>query len=134
MPKSKEYSEDFRHLIIQHHLLGKSLGEIAEIVRISKSTVQYIVDKYKKTKTIKTKLGRGRKRKISHTVDQIIINKIIKTISFRIIISALSNKENKNCILFKIVRINFAYKTCFFFQRFNSYSTPARPMTLVFIV
>jgi DNA-directed RNA polymerase specialized sigma24 family protein len=46
MPKSKEYSEDFRHLIIQHHLLGKSLGEIAEIVRISKSTVQYIVDKY----------------------------------------------------------------------------------------
>ncbi|CAF3421314.1 unnamed protein product [Rotaria sp. Silwood2] len=76
MPKSKEYSEDFRQLIIQHHLLGKSLHEIAEIVRTVKSTVQSTVNKYKKMKTVKTIADRGRKRKTTHTVDQVIINKI----------------------------------------------------------
>lgn len=76
MPKTKEYSEDFRQLVIQHHLLGKSLREIAEIVRTAKSTVQSIVNKYKQMKTVKTIPGRGRKRKTTHTVDQVIINKI----------------------------------------------------------
>jgi transposase len=48
MTKTKEYSDDFRQLIIQHHLLGKSLCEIAEIVQTAKATVQSIVNKYKR--------------------------------------------------------------------------------------
>jgi transposase len=71
MTKTKEYSDDFRQLIIQYHLLGKSLCEIAEIVRTAKATVQSIVNKYKKMKTIKTIPDCGRKRKITHTVSRI---------------------------------------------------------------
>ncbi|CAF2146558.1 unnamed protein product [Rotaria magnacalcarata] len=76
MSKSKEYSEDFRQLIIQHHLMGKSLCEIAEIARIAKSTVHSIVNIYQITTTVKTIPGRGRKIKTTHIIDQVIINKI----------------------------------------------------------
>ena len=51
-PKKKEHNNDFRTLIIRHYRNGDSLSEIAAKTLLSRSTIQYMVDKYKSTKCI----------------------------------------------------------------------------------
>ena len=43
--KKKEHSNDLRTLIIRHYQNGDSLSEIAAKTLLSRSTVQYMVDK-----------------------------------------------------------------------------------------
>ena len=66
-PKKREHSNGLRTLIIQHYQHGDSLSEIAPKTSLSRSTVQYMVDKYKSTKCIGNLFGRGRKRKTRAT-------------------------------------------------------------------
>jgi transposase len=52
VPRKKEHSNDLRTLVIRHYQNGDSLREIAAKTLLPRSTVQYMVDKYKSTKCI----------------------------------------------------------------------------------
>lgn len=75
-PIRKERSSDLRLLVIQHFKNGNSYAEIAKKTLIPRSTVQSIVNRYKKTKCVLNMKGRGRKRKTTAAVDRIIQRKI----------------------------------------------------------
>ena len=75
-PKKREHSNDLRTLIIRHYQNGDSLSEIAAKTLLSRSTVQYMVDKYKSTKSIDHLYGYGRKRKTRATSDRLIQRKL----------------------------------------------------------
>ena len=75
-PRRKEHSMDLRLLAIQHFENGDSYAEIAKKALMPRSSVQYIVEKYKKTKCVLNMKGRGRKRKTTTAVDRIIQRKI----------------------------------------------------------
>jgi len=49
-------------IIIGHHKDGLSYKKIAELEDVSRSTVEAVVQEYKKTGTVSTKIGCGRKR------------------------------------------------------------------------
>ena len=67
-PKKKEHAFDMRETIIKHYLNGDS-------ERTPRSSINSIITKYKKTKSIGNILGRGRKCKTSANVDRIIPHK-----------------------------------------------------------
>lgn len=48
MNKRKETTSDFRKIVIKFHKEGKSLSEIAKSTAKSKSTIQHIVNSFKK--------------------------------------------------------------------------------------
>jgi transposase len=75
-PKKKEYSVDLRQTVIKHFLNGDSEHEIAQKVIIPRTSVHYIIDKYKKTKCIRNIIGRGRKRKTTIQLDRVIQRKV----------------------------------------------------------
>ena len=58
-PKKKEHTNDLRTLVIQHYQNGDSLGEIAAKTLLSRSTAQYMVDKYKSTAIYLDVLSKG---------------------------------------------------------------------------
>lgn len=72
----KEYSHDLRETVIKHFLNGDSEREIATKVLIPRSSVNYIIKKYKSTKCIGTLTGRGRKRKTTIHTDRLIQRKL----------------------------------------------------------
>lgn len=75
-PKKNEHSNDLRTLVVKHYLNGDSQREIAKKVLLSRSTVQSIIKKFKKTKCIGNLFGRGRKRKTTSTTDRLIQRKL----------------------------------------------------------
>ena len=62
--------------VIKHYSNGDSKHQIATKMLISRSSINSVTSKYKKTKCIGDILGRGRKRKTSANVDRIIQRKI----------------------------------------------------------
>ena len=62
-PEGKEYSVDLRQTVIKHNLNSHSEREIAQKLIIPRTSVHYIIDKYKKTKCVQNIIGRGRKCK-----------------------------------------------------------------------
>ena len=75
--KFKEYSKDLSNPIIKHFLSGFSDRNIAHKVLISRTSIRYIIFKYKSTKCIRNIIGCGRKRKITAHVDRSIRRKIM---------------------------------------------------------
>ena len=76
-PEKKEHSNDLRIRGIRHYQNGDSLSEIAaETLLLSRSIVQYRVDKYKSTKYIGHIFERNRKRKTRVTTDRLIQRKL----------------------------------------------------------
>ncbi|CAF1185651.1 unnamed protein product [Rotaria magnacalcarata] len=75
--KYKEYSNDLRELAIKHFQSGVSERNIAQKVLIPRTSVHYIISKYKSTKCIGNIIGRGRKRKTTVHVDRCIRRKIM---------------------------------------------------------
>ena len=69
-PKKKEHSNDLRTLVIRHYQNGDSLSGIAAKTLLSRSTVQYMVDKYKSTKRIGRLFGRARKRETDRLIQR----------------------------------------------------------------
>ena len=70
VPKKREYSNILRTLVIRHDLNAGSLSEITATTLVSRSTVQYMVDKYKSTKRIGHLFGcASSKRKTRVTTD-----------------------------------------------------------------
>lgn len=74
--KKKEYSNDLREVVIKHYLNGDSEREIALKVLIPRTSVHYMITKYKSTKCIGNIISRGRKRKTETHVDRTIQRKI----------------------------------------------------------
>ena len=70
-PKKKEHSNDLRTLVIRHYRNSDALSEIAAKTLLSRSTLQYTVDKYKSTKCIGNLFGHGRKRKTRTTANHV---------------------------------------------------------------
>ena len=66
--KKKEYSNDLREVGIKHFLNGDSEREIACKVLIPRSSVNYMITKYKSMKCIGNMIERGRKQKQQFTL------------------------------------------------------------------
>ncbi|GFX99579.1 paired domain-containing protein [Trichonephila clavipes] len=58
-PKTKEFSLDMRKHITELHKEGKSFREIGNILKLSFTTVGYIVKKYLETGSVENKLKPG---------------------------------------------------------------------------
>ena len=76
--RKKEYSNDLREVVIKHFLNGDSEREIACKVLIPRSSVNYMITKYK---CIGNMIGRGRKRKTTIHTDRITQNRSSKIIN-----------------------------------------------------
>ena len=75
-PKKKEYTNDLRTLVIRHYQNGDLLSEIVAKTLLSRTTVQYMVDKYKSTTCIGHLFGCAGKRKTRATTDRLIQRKL----------------------------------------------------------
>ena len=75
-PKKKEHDNDLRNLVIQHYKNGDSQREIAVKTLLPRTTVQYMIEKFKSTKCIGNLFGRGRKRKTTAATDRLIQRKL----------------------------------------------------------
>ena len=75
-PKKKEYSHGLRETVVKYFLNGDSEREISQKLLIPRTSIHYIIDKYKSTKSIANKIGRGPKRRTTVHVDRIIQRKI----------------------------------------------------------
>ena len=75
-PKKKEYPVDRRQTVIKHVLNGHLEHEIAPKLLTPRTSVHYMIDKYKKTKCAQNIIGRGRKRKTTVYLDRAIQRKI----------------------------------------------------------
>ena len=75
-PKTKEYPVDLRRTVIKHVLNGDSEHEIARKLIIPRTSVHYIIDKYKKTKCVQNIIGQGRKCKTAVYLHRAIQRKI----------------------------------------------------------
>ena len=71
-PKKKGHSNDLCTVVIRHYQNGDSLSEIAAKTLLSRSTVQYVVDKYKSAKCIGHLFGRASNRKTRRTTYRFI--------------------------------------------------------------
>jgi transposase len=65
MAKTKELREDLRMRIVTEHKNGKGYKTISKQFLVPVATVQSIIRKYRKVKTVKTLVGRGCKPKVS---------------------------------------------------------------------
>ena len=74
--KTKEHSDDMRETVIKHYLNGLTEREIVTHVLIPRTSIHYIIAKYKSTKCIGNIIGRGRKRKTTVHTDRLIQRKI----------------------------------------------------------
>ena len=94
--KFKKYSNDLRNLVIKRFLSGFSDRDITRKVLIPRTSIRYIISKYKFTKYIRNMIDRGRKRTITAHVDRSIRRKIManRLISSTRIIAELQSELN----------------------------------------
>ena len=74
--KRKEYSIDLRKRVIFDRENGLSIRKVAKMLKIPPSSIQYIWEKYLKTKSVANNGVRGRKRSTTPRVDRCIVGKI----------------------------------------------------------
>ena len=55
--KKKEYLIDLRQTVIKHYVNGDSEHEIARKLIVPRTSVHYIIDKYKKIKYVQNIIG-----------------------------------------------------------------------------
>lgn len=65
-----------RKLIVDMRNEGKSLSEIAGVIKRPRSSVQYVLQNFKKTNSLETAPGRGRKAKLTDRHHRIILREI----------------------------------------------------------
>ena len=76
VPKKKEYPVDSTTNCHKILLNGDSEREIAQKLIVPRTSVHYIIDKYKKTKCVHDIIDRGRKRKTTGYLHRAIQRKI----------------------------------------------------------
>lgn len=72
----KQTTVEVRQLAIDHHKNSKSLGEIAKIINRSRSTVQYIISRYKKENRVGNKVKISPKKKLTEYDERWILRKV----------------------------------------------------------
>lgn len=73
---NKELSIDTRKIIIKLYCEGKSMREIGEVIGRSKSTVQYVIEHYANSGTLKSNPRTGRPKKLNETTKRFIVLKV----------------------------------------------------------
>ena len=73
MPKTKEISLELRKKIVEAHDKGEGYTAISKRFTVSRTAVRCIIVKYKETKSVRNIPGRGRKLKISRTLERKIV-------------------------------------------------------------
>lgn len=77
--RRKEHSSEIRRLIVTLFQEGSnSYGNIAKQLKLPKSTVQSIIEKYQKIESVSNIPGRGRKRATTEREDRIIGRKMLQ--------------------------------------------------------
>lgn len=74
--KNKQIPLANKQIIIDLRNEGKSLGEIAKIVKRPRSSIQYVLEQFKKTKTIANKPRSGRPKKIDSRTEKRLIRSV----------------------------------------------------------
>ncbi|GBN74525.1 hypothetical protein AVEN_245289-1 [Araneus ventricosus] len=74
----KETTISIRKLNIFHHNSGKSVRNIAKLVNLSHSTVQYVIKRFKEENRIENKVRKGRQAKLTKRDQRFIIRKFVK--------------------------------------------------------
>ncbi|XP_041467369.1 uncharacterized protein LOC121417701 [Lytechinus variegatus] len=72
MAKTCEVPRALRERVVKFHKDGVSVRKIARRLDMKHTTVQYIIQKFKKTGSVENKKGRGRKRATSSRTDRYI--------------------------------------------------------------
>ena len=75
MVKVRELSQVEKERVISYHQDGFTLRKIGEKLKMPFATVQYIVNKWKKTGSIRNRSGRGRVAKTTYKQDRAILRK-----------------------------------------------------------
>ena len=78
MLKSKEISLDLRKRIIDAHKAGEGYTKLSKHFQVSRTGVRSIIQKFKDSHTVQNKPGRGRKRKISKTLERKLVRDVSK--------------------------------------------------------
>ncbi|GFQ67823.1 uncharacterized protein TNCT_634401 [Trichonephila clavata] len=78
MSSRRETTESERLLVVKWSKEGKSLREITSLIGVTHGCVQKILQKYKKTGSVASIPGRGRKEILSTTVKRKIIHSVKK--------------------------------------------------------
>ncbi|GBO42438.1 hypothetical protein AVEN_31656-1 [Araneus ventricosus] len=90
----KEITISIRKLIIFNHSGGKSVRNVAKLVNLSHSTVQYVLKRFKEENWIGNKVRKGRQAKLSERDQRFIIRKFVKNPRLSALkVSAEFNKE-----------------------------------------
>ncbi|GBM58381.1 hypothetical protein AVEN_185485-1 [Araneus ventricosus] len=74
----KETTTSIRKLIIFQHSNGKSVRNIAKLVNLSHSTVQYVIKCFKEENRIENEVRKGRSAKLTERDQRFIIRKFVK--------------------------------------------------------
>ncbi|KAI4831060.1 hypothetical protein KUCAC02_002661 [Chaenocephalus aceratus] len=78
MPKSKEISLELRKKTVEAHDKGEGYTAISKCFTVSRTAGRCIIAKYKETHSVRNKPGRGRKRKMSRTLERKIVRDVSK--------------------------------------------------------
>ncbi|CAF3569100.1 unnamed protein product, partial [Rotaria sp. Silwood2] len=79
MPEEHEFSIDLRKLAIERYSDGKSIRTISKDLKLSHSTVHYIIKKWNRTGSVINRNGRGRKRLTTSHINRIIHRRMISS-------------------------------------------------------
>lgn len=74
----KETTNSIRKLIIIHHKSGKSVRNIAKLVNLPNSSVQYVIKLFKEENRIENKVRKGRPAKLTVRQQRFIVRKFSK--------------------------------------------------------
>lgn len=78
MPKTKEISLDLRQRIIDAHNTGEGYTKLSKHFQVSRTGVRCIIRKFKESHKVQNMPGRGRKRKISKTLERKLVRDVSK--------------------------------------------------------
>ncbi|GBO38029.1 hypothetical protein AVEN_145016-1 [Araneus ventricosus] len=91
----KETTISIRNWIIFHHSSDKSVWNIAKLVNLSHSTVQYVIKRFKEENRIGNKVRKGRPPKLTECDQGFIIRKFVK--NPRVSALKVSAEFNEKC-------------------------------------
>ena len=74
-----QITNTIRKLIIFQHSSGKSIQNIAKLINLTYSRMQYVIKRFKEENRIKNKVRKGRLRKLTKRGERFIVRKFVKS-------------------------------------------------------
>lgn len=94
--KQKEVSEEVKKIIVYHYNNGLTQQKIAELVNRPRTTIHYIIKKWKDEKTIENKTRCGRPKALSEGDERWLVRLVKKNPKTNATVLSKSVKENLN--------------------------------------